>query len=309
LYASVRCVRKFRAEPKLSAEQIEHARKLIDKGESRQYVARGPCHALPCLPVEERRLYSLNMSLILTHINKFGVIHASDSNLTRGNDEAGQGQKTFRVMSLNAGLTVAGVYSVAGHPMDRWMTDFITKQRGGAESLGACASRLRDALETEMFWSEKKSGSMVHIAGYVGDSGDQHPEFYFVRNIYQITPTGDYADVREQFQVSEDFWTRDCPNGNLMEALESGGFQIYINGYPSGRIAYVGVINQLTDFFAQLWRNTEWKFRPPQSLTETALFVKLYMSIISTLFQVSNYPAPIIGGATQICEIPAPFLA
>lgn len=26
-------------KPKLSAEQIEHARKLIDKGESRQYVA------------------------------------------------------------------------------------------------------------------------------------------------------------------------------------------------------------------------------------------------------------------------------
>ena len=46
---------------------------------------------------------------------------------------------------------------------------------------------------------------------------------------------------------------------------------------------------------------------PTQSLTETALLVKLYMSIIGTLFQLSNYPAPVIGGETQICEIPRPI--
>jgi hypothetical protein len=248
------------------------------------------------------------MSLILTHISKFGVVHASDSNLTRGIDAAGQVQKTFRVTYLNAGLTVAGVYSVAGCSMDRWMTDFITKQASSAESLAAFASRLGNALETEMSSTEKQHGSMVHIAGYVEADGSQHPEFYFVRNIYGIDAvTGEYFDIRDQFAVSEDFWTRDCPKGDLMEVLESGRAQIYVNGYPSGRIAYLAVIDQLKDFFAELWRKPEWMFRPPQSLTETTLFVKLYMSILGTLFQVSNYPAPVIGGATQICEIPRPM--
>jgi len=36
------------------------------------------------------------------------------------------------------------------------------------------------------------------------------------------------------------------------------------------------------------------------------MFVKLYMSIVDTLFQVSDYPAPFIGGGTQTHEIPAP---
>ncbi len=204
------------------------------------------------------------MSLILTHLGKFGVIHASDSNLTYGNGEAaGQGQKTFPVTYLNAGLTVAGAYLVGGCSMDRWMTDFITKQTLNAESLGVFASRLKDALEAEMSSSEKQSGSMVHVAGYVKDSTGQHPEFYHVRNIHQMTDTGDYEDIREEFQVSEDFWTRDCPKSNPIEAFESGAAQIYINGCPPGRTAYLGAMEQLKDFFSQVWGRPEWMFRPP----------------------------------------------
>jgi hypothetical protein len=92
-----------------------------------------------------------------------------------------------------------------------------------------------------------------------------------------------------------------------MEAFESGSIQIYINGYPSGRIAYLGAMTRMREFFSQVWGNPEWMFRPPQSLTETVLLVKLYMNIIGTLFQISDYPAPFIGGETQIHEIPRPM--
>ena len=78
-----------------------------------------------------------------------------------------------------------------------------------------------------------------------------------------MTDTGDYEDIREEFQVSEDFWTRDCPKSNLIEAFESGAAQIYINGCPPGRTAYLGAMEQLKDFFSQVWGRPEWMFRPP----------------------------------------------
>jgi len=249
------------------------------------------------------------MTLILAHISKFGIIHASDSNLTSdSNTYAGQGQKTFELPFLNAGLTVAGAYSVAGKPMDVWMTDFISAQASsGVGSLLKFAEALNARLETEMDADEKQGGSMVHIAGYVEKGGFQHPEFYFVRNVYGIKDsTGEYFDVRNQFAVSEDFWSRDCPKSNAMAAFQSGAYQIYINGFASGRIGYVILQDQMNSFFKAIWEQPQWKFRPPQSLAETVLFVKLYMSVIETLFQVSDYPAPFIGGGCQIHEIPQP---
>jgi hypothetical protein len=58
--------------------------------------------------------------------------------------------------------------------------------------------------------------------------------------------------------------------------------------------------------FEEIWTQPKWQFRPPRSLAETVLFVKLYMSIIEALFQVSDYPALFIGGGCQICEVPQP---
>jgi hypothetical protein len=249
------------------------------------------------------------MTLILTHLSKFGIIHASDSNLTSGSNTAvGQGQKTFTVPFLNAGLALAGAYSVGGKPMDVWMRDFInTQASSGIGSLSGFAETLRGGLEAEMNPGEKQSGSMVHIAGYVESAALQHPEFYFVRNVYGIdTSTGEYLDVRNQFVASEDFWNRDCPKSNAMAAFQSGAYQVYVNGFASGRIGYVVLQDRLNSFFKTIWDQPQWKFRPPGSLGGTVLFVKLYMSIIETLFQVSDYPAPFIGGGCQVHEIPQP---
>jgi hypothetical protein len=249
------------------------------------------------------------MTLILTHLSKFGIIHASDSNLTsKGKTAAGRGQKVFKVDYLNAGLTVAGSYSVSRTPMDVWMKAFIRSQsRSGARTLSEFAEALRTSLESQMLRQEKRKGSMVHLAGYVDSAGLQHPEFYYVRNVYGIdVNTGGYYDIKDQFAASEDFWTRDCPRSNLMRAFQSGNYQIYVNGFASGRIGYIALQKPMNSFFATIWGQPNWKFRPPRTLAETVLFVKLYMSIIDTLFQVSDYPAPFVGGGCQIHEIPQP---
>ena len=66
------------------------------------------------------------MTLIITQISKHGIIHSSDSNLTDENNKtAGVGKKCFAIPNLNAGLTVAGVFSVGSVRMDDWMNNFI----------------------------------------------------------------------------------------------------------------------------------------------------------------------------------------
>jgi hypothetical protein len=124
------------------------------------------------------------MTLIVTHLSKFGIIHASDSNLTTsGGNRAGESKKTFPLSYLNAGLTVAGAFSVDGMPMALWMDNFISAMdpHGGDLTLRAFAVILGSRLESEMTVNEKRGGSMIHIAGYVEAAGLYHPEFFFVR--------------------------------------------------------------------------------------------------------------------------------
>ncbi len=151
------------------------------------------------------------MTLIITHINRYGIVHASDSNLTGADDrDAGTGQKTFPITFLNAGLTVAGNYSVAHVSMDTWMNNFIKRQQGIANlTLEQFSRTLRDELQTNMLPDEKLGGSIIHIAGYVEQNGRTHPEFWFVRNVHGINQqTGEYENIDETFDITEDFWTR-----------------------------------------------------------------------------------------------------
>jgi len=248
------------------------------------------------------------MTLILTHFSRHGIIHASDSNLTSANQNAGVGQKTFDISFLNAGLTIAGAYSVNGVPMDRWMNDFIhlQSQRNGI-ALFDFSRSLRDELEVQMTHTEKISGSMAHIAGYVDNAGVSHPEFWFVRNVHQIDPqTGAYGNITDNFAISEDFWARDCPRNNLMQAFRQGAYQVYVNGFAPGRISYVILQSSLNQFFSAIWNQPAWQFRPPQSVQETEILVKSYLNIVTTLFQLSDYEAQYIGGGIQTHCIPSP---
>lgn len=253
------------------------------------------------------------MTLIITHINRYGIVHASDSNLTgQDNKDAGIGQKTFPIKYLNAGLTVAGSYSVGSISMDKWMNDFINNQQSNKDqTLEIFSKKLKDELQTKMTPNEKKLGCLIHIAGYVEINNKSHPEFWFIRNIHGInSQTGEYENIDEVFEISEDFWTRDCPKGNLMEVFKNEklySWQLYINGFTPGRIGYHLVSKKLEEFFSEIWKVNDWKFRQPKSLEETERLVKLYMQVISDLFILSDYNAHYIGGGTQSHMIPQPL--
>jgi hypothetical protein len=252
------------------------------------------------------------MTLIVTHINSYGIVHATDGNLTTTDGTgAGEAQKVFGIPFLNAGLTVAGAYSVGGQKMDHWLDKFIQgQQQVQCRSLQSFANSLAETLQAEMTQDEKSSGSMVHIAGYVFDANSWHPEFLFVRNVYSIDmETGEYRDFRKSFQVSEDFWRRDWERNNLERLFTRGGYQIYSNGFPSGRMSYMFFQEYMTSFFNQIWANNAWRFRPPNSLKESELVVDLYIRAIGVLFHLSDYRASFIGGTPQTYVIPAPTSA
>jgi hypothetical protein len=252
------------------------------------------------------------MTLIVTHISRFGIIHATDGNLTAVNGSpAGEAPKVFPVPFLNTALTVAGSYGVGGQSMDLWMRNFIQEQqRLNCDSLRAFATALRDALQDKMTPQEKNQGSMLHLAGYVRENDASHAEFWFVRNVYCMDKnTGEYSDFRDTFQISEDFWERDWPQNNLAQLFQQDGYQIYINGFTSGRVSYVILQSVMDQFFRSVWRNAAWRFRPPVSLEENTLIVDLYIRTIGVLFRISNYTAPIIGGTPQTFTIAPPSRA
>ena len=81
---------------------------------------------------------------------------------------------------------------------------------------------------------------------------------------------------------------------------------MYVNGFPEGRIGYLAVQQCLEPFFNSMWGNPDWRFHPPRSLQESMCYVRLFMAIINGLFEVSDYPAPFIGGEVQVIGIPPP---
>lgn len=252
------------------------------------------------------------MTLILTHISRHGIVHASDSNLTSVDDQnAGEAKKTFEIPFLNAGLTVAGSYGVGNDPMNVWMPNFIQEQSliSGLD-LKTFSHNLKDTLQNTMTDEQKNGGSIIHIAGYVEENNISHPEFWFVRNVHGINPkTGEYEDIKNEFAISEDFWTRDYINQNLKDTFQKPNYysrQIYVNGFTPGRIGFNVLKQELDRFFLGIWRVRDWEFRPPNDIEETELLVKNYMDVIDTLFRLSNYQAKYIGGQTQTYKIKQP---
>jgi hypothetical protein len=259
------------------------------------------------------------MTLIAAQLSRDGIVLATDSNLTESNlttgiDRfAGQVRKNFELPHLRGGLSVAGCWSVNGVPMDEWMPRFIARpETFASQSLADFTEHLRSALESEMLHGEKQSGSMVHVAGYALDATlGFHPEFHYIRNTHGIRADGNYETPGDAFLSSEDFWSRDCHHQDSPTGfpLDAGiyKYQYYVNGYPEGRIGYVGAQAQLNSFFQTMWGNPAWKFRPPHTLQESICFVRLLMSVINGLFDVSDYAAPYIGGDVQIIGIPLPL--
>lgn len=212
------------------------------------------------------------MTLIATVICNQGIVQASDSNLTSPGVPVGTGPKVFRLGFADGAIALAGTYAVGAESMEDWMPACITSySASAAPSLSGFANYLAAQLEASPTPGEAR---LFHIAGYVDDASGIHPEFYFVRNIQSINArTGAYEDVTSNYQVTEDFWTRDYPQAPAgMFAM--GGYQRYFNGYPPGRIAYLGATQKLQEFYEQVWREPSWKFRRPASLDELTAFVR-----------------------------------
>jgi hypothetical protein len=244
------------------------------------------------------------MTLIATVICNEGVIQASDSNLTSSRGPVRSGPKVFKLGFVDGALALAGAYTVGTERMDTWLRACIASySASAAPTLSGFANHLAAELESS---PTPRKARLFHIAGYVNDASGVHPEFYFVRNIQGInTRTGAYEGVTSNYQVTEDFWTRDYPRAPA-HMFAAGGSQRYFNGYPSGRIAYLGAMQKLQEFYEQVWREPSWKFRRPGSLDELAAFIQLELETINALFASSDYPSPYIGGVIQIEKIPAP---
>ncbi|MFJ3419610.1 hypothetical protein ACIPN8_25050 [Streptomyces sp. NPDC086082] len=244
------------------------------------------------------------MTLIVTVICNQGIIQASDSHLTYPSGRVESGPKVFKLGFADGVLALAGAYHVGAKTMDRWLPDLISSYSSSAgPTLRGFANHLAVELECS---PTSSAGRIFHISGYVSDASGVHPEFYFVRNFHGIDAmTGDYEPATSEYQVTEDFWTRDylrAPEGTFA----TGGYQRYFNGTPPGRIAYFGAVQKLQEFYAQVWGESDWKFRKPVSLDELAAFVRLELETISALYMSSDYPSPYIGGEIQIVKIPAP---
>lgn len=244
------------------------------------------------------------MTLITTVISRYGIIHASDSNLTSRSGTVTVGPKVFRLGFADGALALAGRYSVGDEPMDVWLPACIASYAASeTPSLSGFAKYLADQLESS---TTPDAERLFHIAGYVDGSIGPHPEFYFVRNIQGMNEaTGDYDGVSSKYQVTEDFWTRDYLK---MEpgSFAAGVYYRYFNGFTPGRVAFYGATRMLHQFYEQVWRHPDWEFRRPASLDELAAFVRLEMEAVNTLFTSSDYPSPYIGGDVQVELVPIP---
>jgi hypothetical protein len=251
------------------------------------------------------------MTLIVTTISSLGILQASDSNLTyvtpAGLTMGGSGKKVFSLGFCPGALALAGTYSLNGVAMDTWMERAIGEYGSSSSAtLEGFARDLAARLTTE--GEAGKTSLLLHIAGYAKDAAGTHPELWFVRNFDGIDGiTGEYTGRSDTFAASEDFWTRDYPaDCELGDVSSPSYFRRYFNGLPDGRISYLDLFETLQAFLHRVWDEPAWEFREPQDISELASFMRLELNVMGTLFEISNYSAPLIGGEAQIEIIDRP---
>lgn len=248
------------------------------------------------------------MTLIASYITKFGIIQASDSNLSGKEGSAGFGQKVFPIPHLNASLAYSGVYSIDGKNIDQWMNEFINGSFFTTETIEEFTKDLAVKMNSEMRAEEIKCVSIVHIAGYAKHDHQSHAEHWHISNT-QLQTDGNYAKAEDEFHIENDFNSRTNPEQReLLRSFDFDCFnhQYYINGYPPGRDIANAIKGSLDETLVAIWKQDNWKFNKPENLFEFSTIVKLYFEFVKTLFKMSNYPALFIGGETQTHLIPVP---
>ena len=253
------------------------------------------------------------MTLITTIISNHGLIQASDSNVTRSDSStATSDPKVFDLSFAEAALALAGTYRVGSERMDTWMPRCIQTYADDVDepSIEDFANYLKGRLDRELTDGQRSFPTLIHIVGYTPDDAGTHPVFYFVRNAGSInTQTGAYEQIGATFQVSEDFWQRDYKESQEQGTVDPGRYQTYFNGTPDGRVAFHYFGQLFNGFLHAVWNQPTWRFRPPESLDELATVVDLQIRTIGTLFGMSTYHAPLVGGLPQIMKISPPVSA
>lgn len=282
------------------------------------------------------------MTIIVTHLNRFGIVHAADTNLTikvGTNITYREAQKLFQIPSLNAAVTVAGNALLGVEDMEDWMPQFIeTEEQHGTNSLRVFSEHLRDAWFNAMNPNQRTIGNWAHIAGYVTEGERSHPECWFVSNILR-QELNDFAVDSTKFHRWEDFATRDCRvRGDLLAEFTAGNsaaYCTYLNGYPTGRIlmnlfrvlrSAPSQVNPILQRFVimpsalansvvfedatddQVAQFTALMNpligRTPTSIEDTEDIVRASIDVISRFFEIGG--VPVIGGPTSVFRIPAP---
>jgi len=236
------------------------------------------------------------MSIIVTQINKFGIVFGSDSNITSDEKVEFSGKKIFEIPSLKSAMCIAGTYEVGNKRLDSWLPEFIDNEKSNYSSLKEFVELLSKSFENNMTQEEKNELSICHIAGYV----DGHPEMWCLSNT-NLSDDGEYDSGCNTFHYSEDFWNRDWGNNNLKELFESNGlnYQIYVNSSTQGRVAFNMVRSYLDVYFSAMFLS-RFKFRYPKNLKEHSFLVKIYIDVIDTMYKLSDYEPKEIGGETQL---------
>jgi len=240
------------------------------------------------------------MTLVLTEITHHGIVFATDRNILKWDPAPaeqtllGRAQKLFPVPNLEAGICYYGLAQIGGILMGQWLPTFI-QTANRISSLRDFAFRLAETLnKASLLTNEKGMPLGFHLAGYVKVRNLRVPSFWHIRNIYQMTPEAEYVDIREEFQVSEDFLERDVKDvapAQLEKHLVTTGY-IYRNGMLR---PYVDLAKLLYTFFPKIWEMEG--FSTPKSLLERARYLEFHIELLNRIYtRFYKGPAPVGGG-------------
>jgi hypothetical protein len=251
------------------------------------------------------------MTLIASAISKYGIVQASDSNVSDETVSVGIERRVFHLGFTNATLAIAGASSVDGQSMDTWMPACISIYGESSQpTLAGFAKHLAGRLGQEMQEGEWQERGMIRIGGYVSHPPGVHPELWSVQNVTNIEPNvGEETGIGRTWHVGEEFWARDYRRIGTRLALASGLYCHYFSGITPGGIAFNDVSQLLHEFFQEVWQHQTWKFRAPRTLDELATIVALSIRAIGTLYRGSDYPAPYVGGDVQVEKLSPPHNA
>jgi len=247
------------------------------------------------------------MTLIASYINKYGIVLASDSNLTSREGNSGFGQKVFPIPYLNAGLTYSGLYRIKEEDIDDWMNNFIKEVKYTSKSIEEFVNNLTTQLSMD-FSEDQNDKAILHICGYAQHDYKSYLEHWHISNVNLVKNTGGYIP-KGRFEFINDFNSKTRPDQR--EALQNfdanaAYHQFYINGFPPARISLKAIKQSLEDLLPKIASQKNWSFRQPKNIFETANYLKMYFSLIGELFKMSDYEAMFVGGETQTYLIPAP---